>query len=433
MARRMLNEVRKISDKPLKYAINTHYHWDHTNGNNVFKDAGATIVGREKTKEFMVNRAPRQKGFLASRGFPLGEDPFLPELTFTEDIELDLGSQPLRLLYLGAAETDDATVVHLPAENIAISGDTVMTGSFPIFGQPVMNEGLMDDHSWIATIKAIQQLGPECILPGHGPVAREESIRLLINIEQYFLDEVGARVAQGMQIREVIEDLEPKLPEWIAQIPEVWGTPRYAILRVYRGLVEDDEPGWMQIKPSAIPQADEEKVTKAATGLKEFEDFVAAADEASEGGDAGQEIALLRSATRQFSDDPRCYIALADALLKASRDIPSVLEKGDFFDEARSLGRKALEIDPNFAPAHLFEGQYLIMMAYRNGDDTDAGVNAIKRAESCGLDEHGQAQALFFLGMAERTNGNETGAKAHFQRSLALDSSYAQAALALRA
>ena len=342
MARRMLKEMRNISDKPLKYAINTHYHWDHTNGNNVFKDAGATIVGREKTKEFMVNRAPRQKGFLASRGFPLGEDPFLPELTFTEDFELDLGSQPLRLLYLGAAETDDATVVHLPAENIAISGDTVMTGSFPIFGQPVMNEGLMDDHSWIDTIKAIQQLEPECVLPGHGPVAREESIQTLLSIEQYFIDEVGARVDQGMQIAEVIEDLERNLPDWIAQIPEVWGTPRYAILRVYRGLVEDDEPGWMQIKPTAIPQADLTKVAEVTASLKELEDFVAAADEASEGGDAGQEIALLRSATRQFPDDPRGYVALADALLKASRDISSVLEKGDFFDEARNSVKEAL-------------------------------------------------------------------------------------------
>ena len=133
----------------LLYAINTHYHWDHTNGNTIFREVGATVIAREMTKDFMVNRSPRQEAFLRSRGFTLGDPPFLPQQTFTHETELDLGNQPLHLVHLGKAETDDATAIRVPAEDCIVSGDTVMTGSFPIFGQPVMNEGLMANHDWI--------------------------------------------------------------------------------------------------------------------------------------------------------------------------------------------------------------------------------------------------------------------------------------------
>src|ERR1700720_1901130 len=52
MARRLVREIRQLTDKPIRYAINTHYHWDHWAGNDVVADAGATIVSSELSKEF---------------------------------------------------------------------------------------------------------------------------------------------------------------------------------------------------------------------------------------------------------------------------------------------------------------------------------------------------------------------------------------------
>ena len=69
-------------------------------------------------------------------------------------------AHPLKNLNaMGDAETDDATTVHLPDEGLACAGDTVMTGSFPIFGQPVMNEGLMANRSWLEAVARIRALG----------------------------------------------------------------------------------------------------------------------------------------------------------------------------------------------------------------------------------------------------------------------------------
>ncbi|MBI2194206.1 MAG: MBL fold metallo-hydrolase [Planctomycetes bacterium] len=433
MARRLLAATRSLTQKPILYAINTHYHWDHTNGNSAFREAGATLVARRDTVDFMTSRSSRQKAFLASRAFPLGEDPVLADLVIDGDTELDLGGQPLRLLYLGAAETTDATAVHLPAEGSAVSGDAVMTGSFPIFGQPVMNEGLMQPYSWIETVRRVQALKPREVLPGHGPLARQAEIDLLLRIENFFIEEVGRRVSLGMELPEVLSDLEPRLPEWITRIPEVWGTPRYAILRVYRGLVDDAEPGWQHFKPSAVPAAPPETLRDKSEALRGVLDFVQAAEEAEEGGDPGLAIGLLREAVRRFTADARAHVALADTLMRVSRVVASVLEKGDFFHEAQEAARQALELDSAFGPAHLFQGQFQVMMAYRNGDDPAPGVASIRKAIECGLDIRGQAQAHFFLGMAERTLGREREAKAFFHQALSLDARYAQAALALRA
>jgi glyoxylase-like metal-dependent hydrolase (beta-lactamase superfamily II) len=139
LAERLLKSIRTVSDKPIRYAINTHYHWDHTGGNYVFKDVGAQVVSSAQTKVFIAERTPRQKAFLQSRGFELGPDPYTADFTVSAPHDLDLGNQRLHLEQLGSAETDDAMTVQLPQENCVLAGDTVMTGSFPIFGQPVMD------------------------------------------------------------------------------------------------------------------------------------------------------------------------------------------------------------------------------------------------------------------------------------------------------
>ena len=430
MARRLYNAIRTVTDKPILYAINTHYHWDHTNGNTIFHQTGATVVAREMTKDFMVNRAPRQEAFLRSRGFTLGDPPFLPQQTFTHETELDLGNQPLHLVHLGKAETDDATAIRIPAEDCIVSGDTVMTGSFPIFGQPVMNEGLMANHDWINTIKELRTYTPKSVLPGHGPLAQDAEIDLLLQIESYFLTEVRKRVEQGMSLAELLAEMEANFPDWIRSIAEVWGTPRYAILRVYRGLIDDPEPGWQHLKPSAIPAADAEKLQKKIHTLEKFEAYRETAEEVAEGNDFGLAIAILKTATERFSDLPDAWTVYADLLTQASRTASSVLEKGDFFAEAKKALNTALELDPDYAPAHLLRGYNHILSAYRNGDETKTGLASIYQALVNGLHGTQLAQAYFSIGLAHRTNGDETLAREAFAKAIAADARFMPAQLA---
>ncbi len=443
-AEQLLKLVRSVTDKPIEFVINTHYHWDHTNGNQLFKEAGATLISSKLTKEFMVHRAPRQKEFLAGRGFELGKDPLLPEITFEGEHTIDLGNMPLRLFFAGTAETDDATAVHVVNENIVMSGDTVMTGSFPIFGQPVWDEGLQGDNQWVDTIQKLMSLKPKHVIPGHGPLAGEKEVSLLLEIEKYFTEEVKRLVAKGYDAAKVLSDLEPRLPEWVTKIPLVWGTPRYAILRVLRGLTKkenDPEPGWQKFKPSAIPDADAKRLAQKIQNKENVSDFIQMAEEAKEGGDAALRLAILKKATQVFPNIPDALTAYAEALIDASRAEASVLEKGDFFKAARASWDKVLNSHPRHIAALLGKGRYLVMMAYRGGDDPRNGMKLLEKVvelSAVGGSAFGgkpptrtRAEAEFYLGMGYRRLQDETKAKRQFQKALVLDPAFTPARLAM--
>lgn len=425
LAKRLLAVIQKEFAKPVRYAINTHYHWDHTNGNAVFANAGATLVANRDTVDFMVTKAPRQKDFLAGRGFELGPDPTLPEV-FAETVgPLDLGGLTLELSRGKPAETTDPTLVWCPQERVLVSGDTVMTGSFPIFGQPSQREGLEDD-AWLSALDEIRGFNPLHVAPGHGPVAHTTELDQLSEIIRWFLAEVGRHHAAGHTLAETIARVEADLPLWIRTIPEVWGTPRYAVLRIWAGLVHLSEPGWQHLKPSAIP---ERAPTLALHGLTAWQ---RAAESALEGGDAALAVGTARAATVAHPDDPAAWTTFASILIQVSRGIASVLEKGDCFDAAKRALKRALTLDPNYGPALLQFGQFHAMMAFRNGDDTAPAIRLLAEAlEDDRLTPRQRAEVAFYRGICERTVGNEAGARRRFAESQQADPGFMPARLAM--
>jgi tetratricopeptide (TPR) repeat protein len=229
-----------------------------------------------------------------------------------------------------------------------------------------------------------------------------------------------------MPLPALLTDLESQLPEWITAIPVVWGTPRYAILRVYQGLVHDpaDEPGWQHYKPSAIPAGDQARVQAACVTLADLQAFQEVARECTEGGDLGSAIAVTRSATVWAPTEPAAWVSLAECLVRGAASVVSVLEKGDFFSEARQALQRALELEPGYTPAHLALGRFLVMTAYRNGGTPTSGMRHLRHVIEClPVPVHGPeaallAQAHFYLGMGYRTMGDESQAMACFNTAL---------------
>ncbi len=117
--------------------------------------------------------------------------------------------------------------------------------------------------------------------------------------------------------------------------------------------------------------------------------------------------------------------AYADALIEASRSIPSVLEKGDLFGVARTLWERILSAQPNNAHALLSKGRYLTMMAFRGGEDPSAGMKILEKLDT--------AEAEFYLGMGYRRLGDEAKAREKYQKALNRDPSFMPARMALGA
>ena len=427
MARRMLAAIRTVTDAPIRYVINTHYHWDHWAGNDVFKEAGATLISGELTRDFMQLRNRRQRAFLRSRGFAVpDQDPAIPEKTFDGEMTLKLGSVPIHIMFLGRAETDDANAVYLPIEKCVISGDTLMTGSFPILGQPVMAEGLSDDRSWIKALQKMKALSPERIIPGHGPLGGLAEIDFFIELQAYFLDAVVPLAEAGKSVEEIIQTVESHLPERYASLPQVWGTPRYAVLRIVRNMT-----GWQEMKPSAIPIVDPEILQ---IPLSELEDqplsYIRAAEFFEKENKIDLALGIINEGCLRHPKEPSLWVARGRLHLKGSRAAGSVLERADFFIEVCRSAEKALELDPSYAPALILYGSYHAMGAFRNGDDPTLAMELLRRALKVPMEPAEEAKAHFFLGICYRALEQEDQAVACFKKALELDPTYAPARMA---
>ena len=428
MARRMLTAIRTVTNAPVRYVINTHYHWDHWAGNDVFKETGATIISGELTREFMERRNRRQRAFLRSRGFAIpDEDPALPNKTFDGEMTLQLGSLPIHILFLGRAETDDANAVYLPTEKCVISGDTLMTGSFPILGQPVMREGLSDDRSWIKALQKMKALSPEKIIPGHGHLGGISDIDFFIELQRYFLDAVVPLVEEEKPAEEIIRIVESSLPEKYASLPQVWGTARYAILRIINNMT-----GWQAMKPSAIPKVDPEVLEIPLSELEDRpESFIRAAEFFEKENRIDLALGIINEGCERHPKEPSLWVARGKIHIKGSRVAGSVLERADFFFEVCRSAEKALEIDSSYAPALILYGSYHAMGAFRNGDDPSDAMKLLRRALELPLDPQEEAKAQFYMGICYRGLEQEDQAVAYFNKALELDPSYAPARMAL--
>jgi len=192
--------------KPIRYAIVTHYHADHTLGAGAFAKEGTTIIAHENArKEFLARNV---EGYLktAERDPVYAKyKPTAPQLTFTDKFIIDDGKRRAEVYYFGQAHTTGCIFTFLPKERIVFTGDACVNGPFNYCGDS-------DTASWIDVLTNVQTLDPETVVPAHGAVAKRE---LLQTQKQYFL-ELRARVAALIREGKTLDEakVEVDVPMW---------------------------------------------------------------------------------------------------------------------------------------------------------------------------------------------------------------------------
>jgi glyoxylase-like metal-dependent hydrolase (beta-lactamase superfamily II) len=143
-----IDEIKKVSNKPIKYLIYSHHHYDHISGGQPFKDAGAKIIAHKRAKERLERL----------------EDPFtpLPDETFETRRTVRLGGTVLELSYLGLNHSDSTIVMRLPKEKLLFAVDFLPVGSVP-------GRGMIDFYPLEAedSIKKVLAMDWERLIPGH--------------------------------------------------------------------------------------------------------------------------------------------------------------------------------------------------------------------------------------------------------------------------
>ena len=231
-ARVVVERLRQLTTKPVRYVVNTHFHWDHWHGNEVYPQAypGAEIVTNQITREAMLRKGLKRiqdhvrlsppeiarlttaiaaAGSAAERAkleaeLRLAEayfaevralKPALPTIAFEQTMKLYRRDREIHLLHLGRAHTEGDVFVYLPKEKVIITGDAVIGWT------PYMGDGYPED--WVGTLDRLAQLDFTHIIMGHGDPAGREWLRTFRGYVHDMVEAVRREAAAGATLDEV--------------------------------------------------------------------------------------------------------------------------------------------------------------------------------------------------------------------------------------
>jgi len=165
----------KITDKPVRFVINTHYHGDHTGGNVPFSTAGSTVIAQDNVRKRLESGGTAGNGSSIKRESKPAEKAALPIITFEHDVTVHLNGEDIRALHFPSGHTDGDSIIFFPKNNVVHMGDDFVRYGFPFIdvasGGSV--QGMID-----AMEKATAQLPPDVkVIPGHGAISNLDDVR----------------------------------------------------------------------------------------------------------------------------------------------------------------------------------------------------------------------------------------------------------------
>jgi phosphoglycerate dehydrogenase-like enzyme/glyoxylase-like metal-dependent hydrolase (beta-lactamase superfamily II) len=204
--------IKKTTDKPIRYVLDSHHHGDHAYGNAVFGKEGATIVASANTARLLRVNGPKE--FADAGKGPMGRDDVakstlrVPDLIFDDKLVLDDGTQRVEFLFLGHAHTAGDAVAYLPKHKILCTGDACTNG-------PYNYTGHSDTASWIRVLDRMQQLDVKLVCPGHGPLAGPEVLKKQQRYFRELREQISNGIAKGLEFDDIAMSLDmPWQKEW---------------------------------------------------------------------------------------------------------------------------------------------------------------------------------------------------------------------------
>ncbi|HEX9103747.1 MAG TPA: MBL fold metallo-hydrolase [Polyangia bacterium] len=190
--------IAAVTPKPVRFVFNTHWHGDHTGGNAVFGGQGAVIVAHQNVRKRMSSE---QFVALMNKKVPPSPEPALPVITFADSLAFHLNGEDIEVVHVDPAYTDSDSLVFFKKANVLHMGDTFMSMGYPF--ADTSSGGTVDGIIKAADRGlAIAQPGTK-IVPGHGPVADREKLRVYRDMVVTIRDRIRKLVAAGKTPAEV--------------------------------------------------------------------------------------------------------------------------------------------------------------------------------------------------------------------------------------
>jgi glyoxylase-like metal-dependent hydrolase (beta-lactamase superfamily II) len=197
----VIADIKKTTDKPIKYVLDTHHHGDHAYGNAVWAKEGAKIVAHKNAARLLKTNGPKQWEDAAKDREDIKKSELKQvDISFDDEYELKDDTQHVVFKHFGHMHTPGDASAYLPKLKILCTGDACVNGAFNYMGHS-------NSKSWITCLEAMEKLDIDIICPGHGKLARKD----LLALEKRYFTDLRAAVKKGIDDKKSPDDIVKEL------------------------------------------------------------------------------------------------------------------------------------------------------------------------------------------------------------------------------
>jgi glyoxylase-like metal-dependent hydrolase (beta-lactamase superfamily II) len=191
--------IAKLTAKPVRFVLNTHWHFDHTGGNENFAKAGAIVVAHENVRNRMSAGQLIEFLKMTEPPAPTGA---LPVVTFAGSVTFHLNGDEMRVIHVPRAHTDGDAIVHFAKSDVIHMGDVYFNGMYPFID--TSSGGTIDGT--IAACDRVLAIARDStrIIPGHGPLSNRTELKVYRDMLAAARERIGKLVADGRNVEEIV-------------------------------------------------------------------------------------------------------------------------------------------------------------------------------------------------------------------------------------
>lgn len=190
--------IAAITPKPVRFLLNTHWHYDHTGANESFGNAGAIIVAHENVRKRMSTEQVIEFFKMPIKASPKAA---LPVVTFANALTLHLNGDEIRAIHVPRAHTDGDTIVHFVKGDVVHMGDIYFNGFYPFIDT---SSGGTPDGVIAACDQVLAMITDKTrVIPGHGPLSNRAELRAYRDMLADLTARIRKMVAEGKKLEEI--------------------------------------------------------------------------------------------------------------------------------------------------------------------------------------------------------------------------------------